>query len=280
MKHKASPAPAPVEEARLQRFSDRLLRACDRVGTAVCPVLVPKGRRTLEFIGSAVLLRVGPRELLITAAHVAAQTSDGWFVAGTSRLAELRGEYFVTPQDHAFDLAVFPLRDEHVQRLSDCTFLDVSAIDVRRGSEIPRDETLVFMPFGFPASQQGWTRERPVNVRPFRYGADEVDDATYSAAARSRDSHLLVWYPRKLGRTPSGEHITGPKLQGMSGGAIFALNGVEPESERETLAGIPIEHHERPADFVVGTRGRHVLGAVWQSMPELRRYIEAGLAAR
>ena len=268
----------PSQEA-LRGLAERVARAVERLLPAVSPIFIPAPNGDAQVIGTGILLRVGPSEFVVTAAHVMDIARHEFYVGGESRIVAVSGRYTNTHApgglraNDRFDLAIIPLRESEVADLRDSRFLALEELEPSEVVDYRPTWGSKYLMVGFPATKQGKTRDNVVQVDPLRFAARARPLADYVDTHWSPRDHLIIEYDKKVAWTLNGQ-VTLPDPNGVSGGGLFRIRGwVGEEDERETLVAIPIEYLGKRAKAVVGTRVDHVLVGIMKEYPHLSPYI-------
>lgn len=253
----------PVDrQAIAVAFADRVLEAANTLLPAIAPVMVPNKAKNLEVVGSGILLRVGPSEFLVTAAHVMDQACHGLHIAGPSNVVHISGRYAETTgvanrARDKIDLALFPLSEREVVQLRDARFINVLEFEVYPVSELrrPGDEMLLLI--GYPVSRQPRPQNDVVDPRHFYYIGTEVQASEYSRWEWNAADTVLMTYEKKHTLNRLAERVTTPDPYGMSGGGVFRLFDLK-------LVAVPIHYLGRQHDLVAATRAIHIIHGLRQ----------------
>lgn len=277
----AARAPSSRGRPSLQAFSQE---AGSALGTFVVPFFGEK-RAELEAVGSAVLLAVQDRRLLLTAAHVLDELEQRSLYLGRSERPFGPGvTRWVTPRKNddprrrsdLFDFGFAELAGDELEDASLAgSFLEIGGV-----ATAISDEPSTCAALGFP---QSWNRWRAQKKRPFlpdltSWAERELADGEYERFAEqlrkkrgedfrfSRATHLAVRFDPK-NAAEDGERLTPPQLQGMSGGGIW-VEAPAGSSQRFVLAAISTDC-VLAEKAIFGTRIQECLRAVASKIPEL-----------
>lgn len=270
-------ATRPSREA-LRGFAERTARAVERLLPAISPVFIPSQKGDADLVGSGVLLRIGPSELLVTAAHVMDIAKGDLHIGGESQIVDISGEYSetgdpATRDSDKFDLAILPLSQAHVSQLRDARFLSLDDLEPFETVDHRPVIGSKYLLLGFPATKQSVTRDGNVRVDPLRFVAQARPTTEYEIHGRDPSHHLLLEYNKKRGRAITGQ-VTLPDPYGVSGGGVFRVRGwAGEEAERETLVAIPTHYTGRVGKSVICTRIAEVLRGVMKRYPHLVSHI-------
>jgi hypothetical protein len=222
-------------------------------------------------VGSCVLLWHGGRRYVVSAAHVLdAFVDQPLFIGTATKWHQVIGEFTTTtppagkkrehdPHDYGF----LEVSEADASQLDGCHFLTAD--------QVARDEQMVFDPpyrskymsVGWPRNRLGFNRkERMTEPENIAFTGVIADRAMYVKHDRDPHTHILVEYDRKGMFGFSGD-IHPPSLDGMSGGGVFTMPGLQRVGDVSPprLVGITIElwaDHK----LYVGTRIDRIYAAV------------------
>lgn len=243
-------------------FADRVFEVANTLLPAIPPIMVPNKAKNLEVVGSGVLVRVGPSEFLVTAAHVMDQARHGLHIAGPSNVVHISGKYAETTgaanrARDKIDLALFPLSEREVVQLRDARFINVLEFEVTSVSEPrpPGDEMLLLI--GYPVSRQPHPQNAVVDPRHFYYIGTEGQASEYSRLEWNVTDTVLMTYEKKHTLNRLAQRVTTPDPYGMSGGGVFRL------FDRKLVA-VPIHYLGRQHNLVAATRAIHIIHGLRQ----------------
>jgi hypothetical protein len=265
-------------QAAFERLAQRTAFALERVLPAICPVLIPSRTGDPEVVGSAVLIRVGPSEFLVTAAHVMDIAQDQFYVGAEETIVGISGRFTATVapngnrNDDHLDLAVLPLAEHEVRDLRSCRFL---SLDELEPLERPDHRPVVgskYLLVGYPCSKQKIGADGILNVAPMRFVANARPAAEYCAPWVPQD-HVMIEFDKKTSWGVGGK-ITPPDPYGVSGGGIFRVRGLLGGGRQsERLVAIPIVYTGKSGKSVIGTRISAVLSHIAAEYPMLARFV-------
>jgi hypothetical protein len=249
-----------LEEAAQARIQECAPRAVADFKTSVRPIYRLLDGRRLTHIGSCLLLKIGGKRVVSTAAHIADDLAlTPLFVGGLvgTHPVQLAGKVRATKPpggnrdwDH-LDCAYCELSTENAAALGPVEFLSESRMSHTRVAP----ERRVYTAFGYAVSRNKKSidhRTRSIANLVSMYTAHVVEVPALAARLpRSGEGHLLLNF-EKHAHTASGERVNAFGPRGLSGGALLDLGDFTspaiygPDSQhRATLSGMLIEHwHE------------------------------------
>jgi hypothetical protein len=246
------------------------------------PLYLPNERDKLQLLGSGILLRIAGRQFLITAAHVLDDASPERpiYIPNEERGdSPLQGIPCVTAipeggerRHDRLDIGVVEMHNATIGNLPGYEFLTVADIGM---SERPV-EGCTYSLMGFP-----YTKNKPPyctnHVRPtlVTYTTTSADESLYQSMGSATDTSLLLHLKREdtmlaygnRGKAPA----TAPHPKGMSGGAVWRLEGVARQAGCNSvnkLVGVFIEYH-KDHHVVVATKVDVVVDLIRHCWPEL-----------
>jgi hypothetical protein len=201
------------------------------------------------LIGTAFPVHVGPRKVLVTAAHViACLDNEHFYIPNGNTLTAF--DCRITHMGHAnryrhedpIDLALIPLDDEQSKRLSRYRFVELHDMEFSTVSTAP-DAVYSFV--GYPASRnKSEFRVNQIAPTLFAFTGTPIAIDTYSNFGFAFQTHLIVGLDEKSAnernRTPNL-----PSAKGLSGGPVWLLGrlpDIAGGSLVPLLAGMAIEH--------------------------------------
>jgi len=226
-----------------------------------------------------VLIRIGDRRFLLTAAHVLDKAHDGPLHFGLPiGYVEVSGVSKITAvpsagreADHV-DLA-FVAIDEHVAKLlaDSFAFLPITYIDVMDEGK----EGTPYIVNGCP-----WKKVRK-DGRTFRPNIYELKltgrkHQEYPSMELARETHIAMEFDPKKMTNGLDRRVEAPKLNGVSGGPVWKAVRVDEQNKKpvltKRLAGIVIEHRKERRTLVA-TRVAGVLAGIAHPFPHLAQAI-------
>jgi len=201
-----------------------------------------------EQSGTGILLHIGDRHFLLTAAHVLDDTEDYDLFIPSNRsgaLIPLEGDSFksVAPggnrEDDLIDIAVVSLKPQTVDEIGSDSFLSISMVDVDDIGE----QGATYIAMGYPGKKNAkanWGKRKYKRI-PISYTANILPEEKLSGMGLRRASHLLISFKKRHSRNDAGRDITAPDPDGMSGGPLWRLNTYSDEKPSSRLVGILIK---------------------------------------
>ena len=243
-----------------ERSAERGERLAQRFISSVLPVFVIDERWHPERRGSCVLVQIEECRFALTARHVLNEGDLQLHAA-----AAPRGRLTALPYHHAFgtaatdlDIGVLPLRRSGLAAFKTSVFLD--ADDINENHEVKQGlagNSHFVIGYSASRSQVRVSHvERHIHQVSFQFTGLGEPPGTYTRESLDPAAHLIVEFDRKKLRF-KGQSVIGPKVQGVSGGAIFHLTdgSVAPTAE---LVAIATEHRKQ-SRLIVGTRIEHFM---------------------
>jgi hypothetical protein len=214
-------------------------------------------------IGSGVLVRLGSKCFVFTAAHVMrdAGTAHLFAPAGAKggKLVPLP-PYLVhlspPPPESDLDLGILEFQEPISGPFSRRVFLAGAEIDEDDRPDVHHIASF-YLAVGYPASRTQLRvskAERHIHQLLFRLSTSVVDAAEYEERKVSRSDHILLDFDHKEIKV-AGRKASPPKLQGASGGGIFEISR---NTRGCLLVGIATKNPSR-FRLIVGTRIKHFL---------------------
>lgn len=291
-----SSEPAPIhprgstgenEEAGVRTALDAVNSWQERVGTRLERVLAPiygEGPRHPLLIGSGVLIRLDEMIFLLSAGHVADQIGNGpHYFGAAGRLLPLPHFREVSPlADHArreddrIDLAHWVLDPATAGVIPSADTLFPQDLDMMAVED--RDESAQFLIEGYPFSRQPRHFDgREWGAKPFTFLTEELTAAEYVAADVDRSQNLFLDY-EKHATFRDGKGVTGPDLQGVSGGAVWRLGGRGASPNQPLLTGTVISWRAQSEPYrIIATRLGVWLRQIARGFPHVRAAPRRGI---
>jgi hypothetical protein len=271
------------------------LEAAERFQNAVRPLFrLTRKRGEPWFIGSSVLVCVGPQCFALSAAHVfdvppeektPAGVRGGVMATfgsdGAEAPVELHGVLHTTPipasrnrRDDRIDVAVLELGDSEAKGIDDALFLSPSDFDIR-DAEAPRQPYLLL---GFPDSKQ--KRDVPAaryetQLGPFT--GYEAPTGDYDALGVTRQTHLAIRFDPSSIRGPSGQLRQGVHHpDGKSGGGWWRIDqqfGPVSADINMKLVATMSEYDRPKAKALLATRINSHVELIAKARPDLAGYL-------
>lgn len=213
-----------------------------------------------RLVGSGFLIGHEEHRLLVSAAHVADETSETpLMLAGAKNvLKEIPGQAIKTRapngdrnQDN-IDVAFWLLPKEFAEETTHSRlFLPTALLQPHAPSLPPQQYSFVGYPYTGSKRIHGTTRMR---AQPESFNAKCVSVEEYAAIGASPEGHIAIEFDHKVAQL--GTTVIVPKdRKGMSGGPVFGLTdggGLE-GIPRVRIVGIAIEHH-KPQRLLLATK--------------------------
>jgi hypothetical protein len=273
-----------LERAAAEFYLRRASAFVPRVHQVTAPLFF-QDHTGADHEGSAILLEVGPRRFLITAAHVVDQAHLGeLYVRAGDNLHRVTGSRTRTKfppsglrDDDQIDIGLLALDDSSAAALSPHEF--VRTVDIAPLSAIHHDDFHLIA--GYPSTKQ-----------ILRLRANQIDSLLYPLVAVSREepeyieagmnplhSLLLGFHKRDTWRLDVGQ-VTAPDQFGMSGCGVWWLPGYTALSpDAPLLDAICIEWHRHKHHRLLATRMHVVVTGLCQVYPETREALAPLLVA-
>lgn len=279
----------------MEKFDDQAARdAVERwshtKGEHLLRVVAPlysEGPRHPLLFGTAVLIRAGELIFLVTAAHVVDQVQHGpHYFGAANTLLPLPSFRITCPlpvsglrDDDKVDVGYWILDPEQARRLTSADTLHPDDLELTEPAS-PAEQNQFYLS-GFPASRQPREfKDESWEVKDFGFITDERTSDDYTPANLDRSQHIFVDYD-KSDVFRAGERVSGPDLQGVSGGALWHVwgePGVSPR--RPLLAGIVTTWRKGNPKGVIATRTRLWAAHVMTQFPSVRQAFERAAERR
>jgi hypothetical protein len=248
---------------RVQMASNASLK----IEAAVLPIyFLQKASTRLQQVASGVCLRVKDQHFVLSASHVFDDIGHYQLLVGVEygrpivsfageRLSTKRGESG-THSDDPIDASVFHIQSEIPAEIRK---IALTPNDLDLGQ--PDRNSHFFNCIGFMSKKSSRTANSIISHRECRvlteYCQEEYDDLSID-----RETNLALAYEDKI--LVDGNWKTSPRPKGMSGGAIFKIEGVTtspllppPRNPNVLLSAITIAHRKEKAGkpgVLIGTR--------------------------
>ena len=258
-------------------FQERMNECVDilskRFLCSVRPIYGSNEQNKPYHIGSCVLIAVGAKKYLVTAAHVIDHNDRSTlYVAGTTNLVKIEAECIISKsidgsrKNDKFDFAVMSLSDQVVQELGTGTkFLKESDILLAT----PKQRSL-YLALGYPNSRNKTNNlNLSVSQNPFVFSSTLVDNPDiFKGISVSAETHYLLDFCRKHSKDVNNKIVNSISPIGASGGGLFFIDAVSnPENLRPgsgctgKLVGILVEHH-KTHKIILATKLTLVMNAI------------------
>ena len=235
----------------------------------------------LRFLATSVILRVGADHFLATAGHVLDDfIGKPVYAAGKEIIVAIGGEWRHSRppsgrrKDDAADLAVLRLAPEQVERL-DLDALDLSDADPAHVTDRRRIVGTYYVAVGYPASHQStWLQDGELRAPRSMYLMLRPGPPPEQIDPKFRpDWNLSLEFDKEDGVGSNGERVTMPDPVGLSGGAIWAVQGLPTASFADGgLVGISTTWR-KDAKAIIGTRIGLCFDAIAALAPDLAHLI-------
>lgn len=239
----------------------------------VVPIFSPDSQGRLQVEGSGVLLRVSEEYFLLTAAHVLDNASGGREEGGRALYLpvgrepwelDLAADCFqsIAPEGDRkrdlLDVGLLRLRSILAKGLSDNGYRWLVPADLQL-TEVDRPGARALYGFmGYPSSQ---SRRNPIRKTLrrtcFHYSNKPLTPGEVIAKGFRPEAHIVIPVEKRRGL---------PRLEGMSGGAVWSLRGHLRQGPR--LVAISIEDRISQ-QVLVGVRVKFFVAALAERFPEL-----------
>jgi hypothetical protein len=252
------------------------------IEAAVLPIyFLQKASARLQQVASGVCLRVKDQNFVLSASHVFDDIGKYQLLIGLANgrpIVPFSGERFSTKRgrsgthaDDPVDASVFHVQSEVPAEFGKIA-LTLDDIDLSQ----PDRNAHFFNCIGFPSKKSSRTANSINSHRECRvlteYGKEEYDTLSID-----REIHVALAYEEKI--LVDGSLQTLPRPKGMSGGAIFKIEGVTtssllspPPNPDVLLSAITIAHRPQKAgkpSVLIGTRVGVHLGLIEKYLPGL-----------
>jgi hypothetical protein len=223
----------------------------------VVPIFRWLGRRP-EVFGNGVLLRIDEQICLVSAAHVAdAFTHAPGYFGAAGRPIPIIGPRFssrvpqgASRESDITDLAVWFLDPDTVgDQFGGGAALSLDQLELSDHRMIVGDGLYVVI--GYPVNWQPWESDRAsVGVRQLWDFREEREPDDYVARTLDRRRNLFLHFERS-DCYRDGRQVNGRRPNGLSGGAVWRLQGGGASPDRPLLAAIFTEwRRDEPAGFI------------------------------
>jgi len=223
--------------------------------------------------GSCVLFRIGDEHFILSAAHVLDWLStDVVYVGNGTEMIQLEsGQLFTSKipagggrKDDRIDIGVFPLTKSVWSQISGDDFLEIADIDV---NEFAEDPQRFYIGLGFPIEGALYGESEPYLRFPgISTTGKSKPDKFEELKEFSPRTHILVEYDHDW-MAVGDTYGVPPKLEGMSGGALFRFDSVTKPGAKDFLVGILIEQRSDQR-IIVATQMSFIVEAIRRGFPE------------
>jgi hypothetical protein len=261
------------------------LRAAERrIQNAVCPIYGCDDRGKPYLIGSSLLLSVGDKLLLVTAAHVLDWNKDtSLYVAGPVKPILIEGDSYRTQPPKAgrdgdlADVGIIDVSNIPREQWSRYRVLTPAGLDV---DDFPADHSLYGFA-GFPVSRN---RVYLTTIKPSSMACVVVASSpdAYARLELHPATHFLGNFDRNRQVDSVKGLFTGPDPKGMSGGGVWRLGTpkeIATGTISECLIGIGIEHR-KDDKVLLGVRVSAVVALIGAAYPDLLVFLPTPKSVR
>lgn len=267
------------------------------VAASTVAVVCTQGQSVVQ-IGSGTLLAIADARFVITAAHVAltAKMMGGTLGIGAMKagaLMALTGDWMLSASDAGsedggkYDIGLYRLSSQEIERLSGCEFVRLSDIDFV--SDLSNG---YFVLCGFPSvwSINSDGPAKDLVLRPILYGAWTHSGSSSGLKDVDMEHHLLLQASPEIlldheghtatMRTRSNHWVGMPGgLRGISGCSVWMIGNITLPPEVWTLlpariVGIETGVFEGKTPTIKATKWRAALSLLHRAFPDLRAAIE------
>jgi len=200
-----------------------------RPSRSLCP-LYKRGTHVPQLVGTGTMIRVSKLVLIATAAHVVEDLGHGECYVGTSQLSPMPARRLVNDlgaaaerRDDRLDLGCIAFDVNQSAEIGEGEALLLSDLDLS-GRDSPQNGDSYFLS-GYPASRQPRKLlSNGLDAHNFNLLTTERSPEQYGQAGLDRHLNLFVGYDKDE-LYYSEKRSVGPDLDGVSGGAIWRLEG-------------------------------------------------------
>lgn len=255
--------------------SKAAFEAAECVRSSVVPVFAVDSKENPAFEGSGVLLSVGSRFFLLSAAHVLQSLTQGvhLLIEGSeqSPLRTMARVSSVMRQSERYkdkvDAGFVELTREEAAGIGFDSFLDVRHLSFAKSTR-RLDRYFVL---GYPhRDQERSDPELVYRVNQSYYIAPELKDDGYKRSDLDSRSNLLLQFDKRRIRTPKGTGSR-PDFVGMSGGGIWKFDpfSTYAPDRRPLLVAILLGPAPKNGKALFGIRVRALLRMITTTHPDL-----------
>jgi hypothetical protein len=272
-----------AEDKKRLDYLDRVLAPIiSRMSRSSVPLCNVKGDQLPTAGGSGVLLHVGKRRYLITAAHVVDAAIEGRVFAAImgANFVEVgsRKRWRTKRRDGATedrtDLAIIDLDGLPEGVVAAVTFLDLEDLAPYYETD-EREISTAFLAIGYPRSKQPKSLDG-IHYRALSYSFVSHREALPEKVSVGADPllHIAIGYD-KLGFEGIEPTSQMPKPEGCSGGGLWMIpKAMTSDAPMPKLVGIMIENIPRPYDVILASRIWNIVGGLRAVSSENREAID------
>lgn len=245
-------------------FQGQIASAGTMLLPSIRPLAVPiDGGRELGLAGSAVLVLYRSAQYLVSAAHVVEEYPERAYYIGTqTSWREIDGPWSVNRltagtkrEADTIDVAFKKVDPEFATSLDGCRFLDVHEQAPEEQINFSPPYRSKYLVVGYPQNAFVFRRSTGSTVpQTLAFATTIASPKAHVDAKLNPNMNLVLDYEWDAVVSEKGTHRA-PKLEGLSGGAIFRFPAIETSDSvlPPTLVGITIEER-RQARLLIGTR--------------------------
>ncbi|WP_146047133.1 hypothetical protein [Aeromonas bestiarum] len=186
------------------------------------------------------------RKFLVTAGHVVNEFRNSLILVGVhNELIGFNGDIFKTSgsDKDKIDIAVLEVVGDNFNKINveDCVQLSMLAPE----NTVAHKKIYSFI--GYPATKAKIDRNKIFSVKSkmYKYFDTTCNQSVYADLSLSENTHILINFNAKKCKDESGQQVTFPKPNGMSGGGVWLHKDLDcvRQPTTEYLAGVAIEYH-------------------------------------
>jgi hypothetical protein len=248
-------------EARTAAAMERLQQVVsNKLVRVLCPLYKESTHRP-DPVGTGIQVRVADLILIATAAHVIEDLGSGpRYIGAGGEILPLPPLQFTSNLDpntnrdaDRLDLGCMVMDPPMASRIPSADTLLLSRLDTIPSADIPLTAQYLFS--GFPASRQPRKLlDEEFKANSYSALASEWSDDGYSAAQLDRHRNIFLRYD-KNDMYRDMQRVIGPDLPGVSGGAIWRIDGPNATPQEPLLSAVVISWRKTVNPLgLVGTR--------------------------
>lgn len=211
-----------------------------------------------NHIGTCILLSIGQKKYLLTAAHIIEQNEhSSLYIGGKDKLVLVEGDFNCTnkpngcrDKDH-YDFAWLELSSTFSTRVGELRF--ISKESILQNQESTKGH--LYLALGYPNSKNKKFDNRNKSIKPrlFKYSSIATEEPELcNELDISGNDHLFLDYNAKYSRDSNGFKTHSISPTGISGGALIDMGNIsKPEQIKidaqcnGLLVGMLIENHRK-----------------------------------
>ncbi|WP_068717353.1 serine protease family protein [Vibrio tritonius] len=235
-----------LAEARKEEILKEICQAIEKVKGYNFPILIVNSRCEPELIGSCIFLIIDDRKFLATAGHVVNEFDNSSILVGyNSELVGFSGDVMKTEgtSTDKVDIAILELIGDEFEKIKndDCVPFEMIAPSNTTA------EKKIYSFIGYPATKSKIDRNKfnTVKSKMYTYFNTTCEKKVYEDMSLNPNTHILVNFNAKNCKNESGELVTFPRPNGLSGGGVWLHKNLTAIGEETTqyLSGLAIEYH-------------------------------------